>query len=100
MSNTNVTFATSSITIPANSSKSYGNKGASPKNFYQASVTISESGNNGSISVENGWSMIDGDYWNGPTFLLVNKGDKDVTCNLQVVSIGPDTAPNMDFVAI
>jgi len=90
MSNASVSFSTSVITIAAHSSVSYGNNGASPSNFYQASVTINSATGNANLSVANGWSCLNGGTWNGPYFLITNPNPFAVTCNLQVVAIGPN----------
>jgi hypothetical protein len=92
MANSNVSFSTSVQTIPANSSVSYGNNGASPDNFYQASITINSATGNADLSVTNGWQCLNGGTWNGPYFLITNKSSVDVTCNLQVVAIGPSAS--------
>lgn len=91
MSNPTVVLTTSKITLPANSTKAYGSNGATPGNYYQASVSISEIGGNAKISVENGWSSLNGGSWNGPTYRLTNPSSGEVTCNLKIVSIGSDT---------
>ena len=94
MSSTNVTFATYQVTIPANSSKKYGNKNSSPLNYYSSSVSIPATENFSSayLHVDNGWRMINGDYWTGPEFWITNSADQDVTCNLQVISVGTDSS--------
>ena len=93
MSNATVTFMTSVVTIPANSSVSYGSSGASPSNFYQAAITATSGAVDGNLTVTNGWAVINNGAWNGPTWLVTNSSGSAMSGNLQVVAIGPETSP-------